>query len=321
MQAPSVAISVLIPILNEVNHLDSLLSSLMDMDNPGQCEFFLIDGGSTDGTHEKIALWQQQYSFIYRVDNVQRYANFGFNNAFPLTKGRYIAFLGAHAEYPPKFLSIGKQYLDDNKCDAVGGPLIQKAKSAKGLGIAHAMSSKLGVGDTAFRTSSDMRYVDSVAFAMYKREVFEKIGLLDEELIRNQDDEFHYRMNSTGYKILMVPEMACVYYVRETLRSLFKQYFQYGLFKPLVLKKVRAGMRVRHLIPACFVLYLLWLPVSFVFLGIASTIPLAIYAVLVFYVSSVKKLSLQSKVISCLAFPTLHISYGIGFLVGLRKIL
>ncbi|MDZ7648838.1 MAG: hypothetical protein U5K54_17615 [Cytophagales bacterium] len=120
---------------------------------------------------------------------------------------------------------------------SVGGPLIQKGKSEKGKAIAHAMSSKLGVGDTEFRTDSKKQYVDSVAFAMYKREIFDSIGVMDEQLIRNQDDELHYRMNAAGYRILMVPEMQCVYYVRETLRGLFKQYFQYGLFKPFTFSK------------------------------------------------------------------------------------
>lgn len=320
MDRSFVEISVLIPVLNEVHHLDDLLDSLIDKNDLALCEFFLIDGGSTDGTHEKIAAWQKRFPFVHKVDNNKKYANFGFNKAFPLTKGRYIAFLGAHAEYPVHFLNKAKRCLNNNECDAVGGPLIQKAKSPKGDAIAYAMSSKFGVGDTEFRTSSNRRFVDSVAFAVYKREVFDKIGLLDEELIRNQDDEFHYRMNAAGYKILMIPEMQCVYYVRETLSGLFYQYFQYGMFKPLVLKKVRSGIRIRHLIPACFVLYLGFLPVLVFILGQLSFFPLAAYCLLVLYASFKGNLLLGSKFTACLVFPTLHISYGIGFLLGLRKI-
>lgn len=320
MDRSIVEISVLIPILNEVRHLDELLNSLIDQNDLGLCEFFLIDGGSTDGTHEKIVAWQKRVPFIYLIQNTQKYANFGFNKAFPLTKGRYIAFLGAHAEYPLHFLNNSIKYLNNNTCDAVGGPLIQKAKSIKGVAIAYAMSSKFGVGDTEFRTSSNKRYVDSVAFAVYKREVFHKIGLLDEELIRNQDDEFHYRMNAAGYKILMVPEMQCVYYVRETFSGLFSQYFQYGLFKPLVLTKVRSGIRIRHLIPACFVLYITLLPVLVLILGQFLFLPLVAYCALVFYASFVNNLPIRSKFNACFTFPSLHLSYGIGFLIGLRKI-
>lgn len=319
MRETSVAVSVLIPILNEVHHLDDLLSGLIDQSESRQYEFFLIDGGSTDGTHEKIAAWQQRFSFIHRVDNPQRYANFGFNKAFALTTGRYIAFLGAHAEYPSHFLKTGIQYLDEDQCDAVGGPLIQKAKSGKGLAIAHAMSSKFGVGDTEFRTTTDKRYVDTVAFALYKREVFERIGLMDEQLIRNQDDEFHYRMNAAGFKILMVPEMQCTYYVRETLSGLFSQYYQYGLFKPLVLKKVKAGIRLRHLIPACFVLYLLLMLPAFILIGWLAFPPLALYLLLDLFFA-LHAPGFAEKIKSILVFPVLHGSYGVGFLLGFQKI-
>lgn len=316
----SIRISVLVPVLNEVNHIDELITSLLDEDIIGQCEFLLIDGGSTDGTLEKIEVWKRRYPFIQRIDNPQRFVSFGFNKALKHSIGRYIAFLGAHAEYPSGFLKNGAQYLETNQCDAVGGPLVQKARTPRGQGIALAMSSKLGVGNTEFRTSTAKRFVDSVAFAIYKREIFNQIGLLDEELIRNQDDEFHYRMNASGYKILMVPEMQCVYYVRESLSGLFSQYFNYGLFKPLVLKKVKAGIRLRHLVPTCFVLYLLLILPSIVLLGLYSVTPLILYTALVFFESVANKLSVQSKVAAFLAFPALHVSYGLGFLLGFRKI-
>ena len=312
-------VSGLIPILNEVNHLDDLLSSLMEKGKVGEIEFFLIDGGSTDGTLEKIKAWQKKYPDIHHVANPRKFANFAFNEAFPLTKGKYVAFMGAHAEYPDNFFSIGKQYLDTNECDVVGGPLIQKGKSEKGKAIAHAMSSKLGVGDTEFRTTSRKQYVDSVAFAMYKREIVETIGVMDEQLIRNQDDELHYRMNAAGYRILMVPEMKCVYYVRETLKGLFKQYYQYGLFKPLVLRKVKSGIRLRHLVPTCFVLYVMLIPFLWQYVGIVSLAPLFLYGVLVLYVAFSSNMKLSTRMFMCTVFPTLHISYGIGFLFGLGK--
>ncbi|MEZ4944353.1 MAG: glycosyltransferase family 2 protein [Cyclobacteriaceae bacterium] len=313
--------SVFIPILNEVNHLDTLLSSLIDGKDYEATEFFLIDGGSTDGTMDLIKAWQTKHPFIYLLDNPKQYANFAFNHAFPLSKGKYIAFIGAHAEYPPNYFESGKKYLDANECDVVGGPLIQKGRSVKGKAIAFAMSSRLGVGNTEFRTSQEKQFVDSVAFAMYKREIFNDVGLLDEELIRNQDDELHYRMNAAGYRILMVPEMKCVYYVRETLSGLFKQYFQYGLFKPLVLKKVRSGVRMRHLIPAGFVLFFLLLPLSWLFMEWLALVPLLTYLVLLLATAIGSDLKIKSKIYLLLVYPVLHISYGIGFLFGLRKLL
>lgn len=316
-----VDVSVIIPILNEAMHLDTLLSGLMNKKERIAIELFLIDGGSTDGTINLIKDWQFKYPFIHQIDNPKKYANFAFNVAYPGSRGKYVAFIGAHAEYPPNYFESGKKYLDANECDIVGGPLIQKGRSVRGKAIAFAMSSRLGVGNTEFRTSQEKQFVDSVAFAMYKREIFDVVGLLDEELIRNQDDELHYRMNAAGYRILMVPEMKCVYYVRETLSGLFKQYFQYGLFKPLVLKKVRSGIKMRHLIPAGFVIYLLLLPLSWLFMDKLALVPLLTYMVLLFYTAIGSNLKIKSKTYLLLVYPVLHISYGIGFLFGLRKLL
>jgi GT2 family glycosyltransferase len=243
----------------------------------------------------------------------------GFNKAFARSSGKYVTLMGAHADYPPNYFKDAIRYLESGECDVVGGPLVQKGKTPTGETIAACMSSKFGVGGTEFRTARKKMYVDSVAFAIYKRSIFEKIGLLDEELIRNQDDELHYRMNAAGYRILMVPELECVYFVRNTLATLYKQYFQYGLFKPLVLKKVSSGIRIRHLVPAFFCLYIFTLPVAIAWP--VWLIPGVLYLLIDLTVSLSLPLSFRQRLIATTVFPTLHFSYGAGFLLGLRKIM
>lgn len=309
-------ISILCPVLNEEAYLDGLAAGFLAGDGLEK-EIFFLDAGSTDGTRRKIEELQQKHPNIFLVDNPQKYVSFGFNKAFPQTRGKYIAFLGAHAHYPDTYFANAVKYLDSGECDAVGGPLEQKGKTAMGRAIAWCMSHKFGVGGTEFRTSAQKQYVQSVAFAIYKREVFEKAGLLDEQLLRNQDDELHYRLNAHGFKILMVPEMECSYYVRGTLRGLFKQYYGYGLFKPLVLKKVRSGIRLRHLIPAFFVLYFLSLPLAFLYMW--WLLPLALYLLLDLVFSFGNPLKMGSKLRCVLVFPALHVAYGLGFLLGLLK--
>jgi succinoglycan biosynthesis protein ExoA len=308
-------LSVIIPLYNEEKYIGPLLDSLL-FDDGVEKEIFLTDGGSTDATIPTIQKYQQQYPNIHLVHNEKKYVSFGFNKAFPSVKGKYVTLMGAHALYPPHFFANGLKYLEAGECDVVGGPLLQEGKTDTGKAIAYAMSSKFGVGGTEFRTESKKMFVDSVAFAIYKKEIFEKIGLLDEELVRNQDDELHYRMNAAGYRILMVPEMQCVYYVRNSLPSLYSQYYQYGLYKPLVLKKVRQGIRFRHLVPPMFCLYILSLPLAlFTWLWL---LPLALYILLmVFIAARATGLSLRQRIIAMAAFPTLHFSYGFGFLRGL----
>jgi len=159
-----------------------------------------------------------------------------------------------------------------------------------------------------------------VAMAIYKRSLFEEIGLFDEELVRNQDDEFHYRMNDRGYRILMEPSMESTYYVRDDLGSLWRQYFYYGFYKPLVFKKVRSGLKARHVIPSAFTAYLLLSPFILLLTRLAL-LPLLAYLVLSFLFSikiSAKPLDLLRSVT---VFFVLHLSYGLGMILGLKKIL
>ena len=313
-----IQLSIIIPLHNEINYIDLLMQSVLQNDGIDK-EIFLVDGGSTDGTIEKIERYEKQYPNITLVNNERQFVSYGFNKAFPLTKGKYITLMGAHAEYPMGFFNIGISFLESNECDVVGGPLKQLGKTLTGKAIAYCMSSKFGVGGTEFRTETKKMYVDSVAFAIYKREVFENTGLLDEDLIRNQDDELHYRINAAGYRILMVPEMSCNYYVRNSIKKLFLQYFGYGLYKPLVLNKVKQSIRFRHIIPFLFVLYIISLPIAIWFP--IWTIPLLLYMIIDIYISFFNNLNLKEKFYCLIIFPTLHFAYGLGFLFGLRKLI
>ena len=263
-----ILLTVCIPVYNEGEFIDRLVSSLVNAP-PAEKEIYLIDGGSTDDTLEKIRSWQQKYPQIKLINNDLKYVSHGFNMAYRASQSRYITLMGAHAEYPANYFVTGMSLLESEDADAVGGPLNQTGRTEKGKIIAACMSSQFGVGDSEFRTTKNRGYVQTVAMAIYKRSVFEKIGLLDEELIRDQDDEFHYRMNVNGLKILMDPSMEATYYVRDDFKSLWSQYFYYGLYKPLVFKKVRSQVRPRHLVPPLFVIYLLTLPLLLFFSWIA----------------------------------------------------
>lgn len=307
-----VDISVIIPTLNEEKYIGALISRLTNT-NTCELEIFVCDAGSSDRTREIVLAFE--HPNVHLRDNPKKYVSHAFNDTFPITKGKYIALLGAHASYPEHYFDYALTYLN-NECDVVGGPLIQLGKSDTGKAIAAAMSSKFGVGGTEFRTEKRKMFVDSVAFAVYKREIFERIGLLDTSLIRNQDDELHYRMNAHHYKILMVPEMECSYYVRDSLNKLFSQYFQYGYYKPLVFAKVKSGIRIRHLVPSGFVAYLIICPILLLF-SIWFLIPVLAYFMLAFTYSF--RVYPVKPFLAFLAFLALHLSYGSGFILGLKN--
>ena len=311
-------LSVICPTYNEIDFIDALIDNLCFNDGLEK-EILIVDGGSVDGTIEKVKLLMNKYSSLKFLENPFRTSTHAFNIGYKFSTGKFIAFVGAHANYDKNYFTSGLDCLRRNECDVVGGPLNQKGKSLAGKAIALVMSSKLGVGNTEFRTENKKMMVDSVAFAIYKREIIEQCGLMDESLPVNQDDEFHYRVKSKGYRIMMIPEMSSTYYVRDSFVKLFRQYFRYGLYKPAVLKKVSGSVRLRHLMPSLFTIYLLSLPLMI--LIPIWILPLLLYFLLILARSLSFNEILKIRLLSIPVFPLIHLSYGSGFLLGLfRKI-
>ncbi|MFN8166049.1 MAG: glycosyltransferase family 2 protein [Bacteroidia bacterium] len=327
-----IELSIICPTYNEIRFIDKLTESLC-ADDGLQKEVLIVDGGSTDGTVERVGELQKKFPSIRLIHNPRRTSTAAFNIAFRESRGAYVAFVGAHAEYARDYFSIGLEALRNNECDAVGGPLQQKGISEKGQAIALVMSSRAGVGNTEFRTSDKRAYVDSVAFAIYRKSMIEKIGLMDEKLPVNQDDEFHYRINANGYRILMLPRMKATYYVRNSYRKLARQYFRYGLYKPSVLSKVKGSVRLRHLIPSLFTVYFISLLIYFLplplphtlphllslTLTLTLTLPSFLYLLLILSVTIRFRSSITVKVLALPVYPILHLSYGSGFIIGLFR--
>lgn len=307
-------LSIIIPTLNEVKHIDTLLESIQSLDEVEK-EIFLVDGGSEDGTQQKIIEISAKSPHIQLVNNPDRFVSNGFNRAYQLSKGDYISLVGAHAVYPKNYFSTCIAHLENGECEAAGGFLRHQGDGMVGEAIAHCMATKFGVGNTAFRTTPKKMYVDSVAFAVYDRKAIEQVGLFDEALIRNQDDEFHYRLNQAGLRILMLPELETIYFVRASIPKLFSQYYQYGFYKPLVFKKVRQGIRLRHLAPVAFIVYLMSLPLVLIWHW--WLVPFLIYVLLDIAFSLSAQGNWGTRALALLVYPTLHLAYGLGFLRGL----
>jgi len=165
-------------------------------------------------------------------------------------------------------------------------------------------------------------YVDTVPFGAYRKEVFDKIGLFDEELVRNQDDEFNLRLIKNGGKILLVPEIVSYYYARDSLSKLWKMYFQYGYFKVRVIQKIGAILTIRQVIPSLFVGFLIltglmsFLTNYFLWL-FGGILGLYLLANIVFSFHIALKNGLKLILALPSAYATLHFGYGLGFLKGI----
>ncbi len=192
-----------------------------------------------------------------------------------------------------------------------------------GKAVALATSTPFGVGGGRFHYSEQEEWVDTVYMGAWPRRIFDQIGFFDEELVRDQDDEFNYRIREAGGKILLSPAIKSEYTVRSTPRALWKQYFQYGLWKVRVLQKHPRQMSLRQFVPPLFVLSLIisgLLALSPVFHSLSFFVPILYFLVnLLSSIYTASKRGWQYLLLLPMIFAILHLSYGSGFLVGLVK--
>jgi glycosyltransferase involved in cell wall biosynthesis len=321
-------ISIIIPCRNEERFIGKCLDSILEQDYPkDKIEVLVVDGISTDETKAVIKKFTQQYSFIKLLDNPRKFVPFALNKGINEAEGEVIIRFDAHAYYPPDYILKCVKYLYDYKVDNVGGVLITLPglETLKAKAIALALSSPFGVGNSYFRIGvKEPKLVDTVPFGCYRREVFDKIGDFNENLIRNQDIEFNLRLKKAGGKILLVPNIKSYYYARSIFRELFISNFQNGLWVIYSTKFVRNAFSWRHLIPLVFVVSLIGsLAMSLInnlFL-ISWRLILGIYVLVNLSFSfNLKKRFLESLLL-VIAFFVLHFSYGLGSLVGIFRLL
>ena len=291
-------------------------------------EIIIADGMSDDGTRQILQSYQKKYPNIKIVDNPEQFVPTGFNRALNEAKGSIIVRVDGHTLIDQDYIVNCEKLLFKTGASNVGGLM-----NAQGTGFFDKMvsmttSSKFGIGNAQFHYSSKGNWVDTVYMGAWRREVFEKIGGFDEELLRNQDDEFNFRLIQNGGRIWLDPSIKSVYYPRNSLKKLFKQYFQYGFYKIRVIQKRRGFASWRHLVPGTFVLSLL---LSFIlFLGTSLKLPFYLVAgsyiianLLATLWESIKSINssthqlINSLALLLITFFTLHFSYGLGFLCGL----
>lgn len=254
-------VSVIVPCLNEEKHIEMCIRSLLAQEGAAEnAEVIIADGMSEDGTRRIVAQIAREAPNIRLVDNPSRATSCAMNGGLRASRGRYVAILGAHTQYAPDYLRTCVALLDSHpEASCVGGPIVSKGQSLFGRAVAAAMSHPVGIGNARHRHPNYEGYAEGACFPMFRREVFEKVGLYDEALLRNQDDEFNYRLAKSGEKVFISPRARCTYFVRETPAQLFRQYYQYGFWRVAVLRKHRVPASLRQLAPPVFMFLMLLL--------------------------------------------------------------
>ncbi|HEY3281578.1 MAG TPA: glycosyltransferase family 2 protein [Armatimonadota bacterium] len=316
------AVSVVIPVRNEARHIEACLRNVLAFESPtGAFEVIIADGRSDDDTRGIIERIAQRDPRVRLVDNPERTTPCGLNAAIKAAKANVILRIDAHTVYAPDYLRRCLEVQAVTGADNVGGPWVAQGETYLQKAIAAAFRCPLTSGGARSHDVSHEGPVDSVYLGCWPREVFDRIGLFDQEFVRNQDDELNYRMLQTGHRIWQSPRIRSWYTPRNSLGALFRQYFQYGYWKIRVMQKHGKPASPRHLVPCVFVSMVLTLAATaplqhlsrILLLGAMGVygLALATAAAMTAAESEWSLLPILPLVVACY-----HVSYGLGSLFG-----
>lgn len=323
-------LSVIVPIFNEEKYIEHCIQSVLEQDYPkDDLEVLFVDGMSNDNTRSIVSSYSDKYPFIFLLDNPNRIVPYAMNIGIKAAKGDIIMRLDAHSFYQKDYFSVLTKRLSELGADNVG--VVCKTdvlnKTAKTLAIREVLCNKFGVGNSTFRTGvNEVKEVDTVPFGCWRRDVFEKYGLYDVRLVRNQDIELNKRIINGGGKIFILPDTYCTYLARETFKGLAKNNYANGKWNILTVYYTNQlkSLSLRHFIPFIFLLSLIvplllsliYLP--FIYLALLSAL---LYTFALGMISAKLGISKRLNFFYLLSsFVTLHLSYGYGSLIGLIKL-
>lgn len=325
-------ISVVCPIYNEEKYIAKCIDSILEQDFPhDDMEVLFVDGMSSDRTREIVLEYTDKYKFIRLLDNPHRTSPYAMNIGIENAAGDTIFRMDAHAQYPDNYLSELYQKLQElPNAENVGGvcETLPCNETNEAYAIAEVLSNSFGMGNSYFRTGiSEIRKVDTVPFGCFHKSLFKRIGLYDTDLDRNQDDELNGRIIRNGGSIYIIPAIKIKYFARDKMEKVRKMFYQYGLYKPLVNKKLGAPATLRQFVPVLFLLGIvlgavacyIWPTFRWIYMALAC-----LYMLICFYIgikNAVKHKRPSLAILIPYALFNTHISYGWGYLRGIFKIL
>ena len=317
-------VSLLVAMRNEANYISACIESLFCQDYPqDRLEVLIYDGQSEDKSKAIVENLIHNRTNYHLFDNPKKIQAAAWNLGIQKSTGDIISIVSSHAEFASDYVSKAVETLLRTQADMVGGTVRARSQGGVGETIARAISTPFGVGNARFRFTDVEEFTDTVFMGFCRRAIYQRIGGFDEDLVRNQDDEFSNRLKKAGGKIICNPDIISYYYNRATIGSLWRQYFQYGFWKVRVLQKHPRQMSLRQFVPPVFILALLFsalLAFIPVFRSLSIVVPLAyLVANLGASLWIASKRNWRSLPLLPIVFTILHISYGLGFLFGLVR--
>lgn len=324
-------VSIIIPCRNEEKFISSCLDSIIENDYPKErLEALIVDGMSNDGTREIVNKYSKEYPYIKLLENPKKIFSSAMNMGIRNAEGEFIMIMSGHSTFDKGYIRKCVEYLDKYEADNVGGVLriIPRSNTLVSKSIALSLSHFFGSGNAYAKIGTkEPRWVDTAAFGCYRKDIFKKIGLFNENLLRSADMDFNVRLRKLGGKILLAPELFINYYADPNFKSFWKHNFADGVWATYVIKFKSEAWSWRHWIPLCFIcslitstaLSILVPKLSFIMIGIMGA-----YGAV--NIGSSIQISIREKVFRNLfylpiAFGTRHFAHGFGALFGLFLVL
>jgi glycosyltransferase involved in cell wall biosynthesis len=319
--AASPAVTVMIPVLNEADHLTAAVNSVLAQDYSGDIEVILALGPSRDGTDEIAHSLAARDSRVTVVPNPSGRTATALNRAIENARHHFIVRLDGHSEIGDRYIKNAIETLLATGAVNVGGIMAAEGITPFQRAVARAMRSPLGVGNSRFHTGGEAGESDTVYLGVFRKSALEEIGGFDERFIRAQDWELNYRLRSRGGKVWFDPRLEVTYRPRKNLRLLAKQYFEYGRWRRVVSRRHIGTVNIRYLAAP------LALSVNLLSIMLAVTThpifiaPLLGYLSLIGLGSAVIGKDLGERLRLPWVLITMHMSWGLGFLTSPRRLI
>src|SRR6266498_264038 len=326
-------VSVVIPCYNEERFIGKALQNLIDQYDSQRYEIIVVDGMSDDGTREVIAEFSHSHPelSVRVIENPARTIPAAINLGVGAARGMIIARIDAHAVASENYIRRCVEVLRAGDAAVVGMPcrVCPGAITVMAQAIALAVSHSFGIGDAKYRLNSGsarQESVDTVAFACFKKSLWQELGGFNEELLTNEDYDFNYRVRARGGRVVLDRSGHCDYFARTTLEGLASQYFRYGGWKARMVKLHPRSIKLRHLVAPTFVASIIllttigfWWNLAWWLLVIELTIYLALAVFFGWRITREVKSGLSIKFLMPVVFFTIHSLWGVSFLVGLLQ--
>ncbi len=318
-------VSVVIPMFNEIGMIEKCIGSILNQTYPtDKIEIIVVDGGSMDGSRNKVLELIHLHPNIRLYENPQRITPRSLNTGIKNAQGEIVIILGAHTTVKDDFIYQNVTHMQKMGVKCVGGTQVNVGENDLHRAIGYAMASPFGFPSAPYRFRKREKFVDTVVYAAYHKQLFDEIGYFDEELLISEDAEFNWRIRKAGYQIYYTPKIVSYYYPRRNIKELVKQLFRYGILRVNVIKKHIDAIKLVHVIPMILILLCVGLLIGGFFNSIYL---LTLLGILTFYFIGIISASfaismdkgLKYVFILPIIFISMHLSWGLGFIFGLFK--